>query len=247
MKPHTALIFLLAIAATAPRAAYGLDAIKNTTAEPLSIVDIEDKNHDVVAHLYVMPGETMKLTAADSPAAGAGYYEAVAGQEYFVWILPKLSLPGLDKDACPCALHVDKIGWDREGKLTAIAGLRPYLVAYPNRKIPILSNVEHPHVANGKLYFKLAGHGSSEYWVRTRFDQVVESGGPWGWRETAGFLLVYVLPLVPIGLLVYSLVGAIRLMRSQEYPDKSFLELMRLSFLSLLVWRRNSEPEWDEA
>ncbi|MGD0799952.1 MAG: hypothetical protein ABR906_01415 [Terracidiphilus sp.] len=246
MATKSALIVLLALTFAAPPTAFCADTIKNTTAAPLPVIDIENGDGKVVAHLFALPGETIKLNSLNEPAAGAGFYQAMPGEDYFIWILPKLGLPGLPEEACPCALHMDKIGWDRAGKLTTVTGLRPYLVTDPDRKIAIVSPVAHPRIANGRLYFKLAGYGSGEFWVRTSFAQVVETGGPWGMHEVVVFVFLELLPLMLLGLLAYAIVSAIRLSRHHDYEDKSYLELMRLSLLRLLFWRRAGNADEEE-
>ena len=238
MKPESSLLVLLALACALPARALLFEQVPNHTASPLPIVDIRDEDYKTVAHLYVLPGETMQLDSAEKPAAGAGYYEALPGEDYFVLIPSKLSLPHLGEVTCPCVLHVDRIGWNRKGDLTTITGLRPFLETSLSAKTPIVSDVKHPRIANGKLYFKLQGHGSGEYWVLTRFGQVVETGGPWGLWDMARFLFLYVLPITVIALIAFSVVGAIRLMREDNQPDKSFLELMQLSVTSLPLWRK---------
>jgi hypothetical protein len=176
MKPASTLIFLLAIGCAMPSRALRLEPQPNPTSAPLPVVDIEDASHMVVAHLYELPGETMKLDSdSQKPASGAGYYEAMPGEDYFLLVLGKLQFPRLGKESCPCALHMDKIGWNRQGALTIIAGLRPFLETSSGARIPIVSDVKHPRIANGRLYFKLKGR-YSEYWVLTRFGQSVEVG-----------------------------------------------------------------------
>jgi hypothetical protein len=193
----------------------------------------------VVAHLFVLPGETMQLDADDQkPAAGAGYYEAMPGQDYLLLIPAKFQLPRLGMGSCPCLLRMDKIGWNREGAVTTIAGLRPYLETASGDKIAIVSDVRHPRIAGGKVYFQLQGRGSGEYWVLTRYGQVVEAGGPWGLWELARFLFAVLLPLALLAVLGFSVAGAIRLWRADSYPEKSFLELMQLSFLRLPLVRK---------
>jgi hypothetical protein len=240
MKPQTALILLLSIGCILPCRAERLESASNPTAWPLPVVDIEDEGHVVVAHLYVLPGETMRLTAKQIPAAGAGYYEAMPEEDYLLLIPFKLQLPAMGKESCPCALHMDKIGWNRQGGMTTLTGLRPFLETASGTKIPIVSDVKHLRIANGKLYFKLQGHGSSDYWVLTRFGQVVETGGPWGMWEMTRFFFAVLLPLALLGLLGYSVAGAILLMREDSHPEMSFIELMRHTLMSLPLVRRIS-------
>jgi hypothetical protein len=206
-----------------------LEPVRNDASYPRDVVDIEDADHGVVAQLFVLPGETMKLDSKENPAAGAGYYQAMPGQVYYVVILPKFPLPRLDAALCPCLLHVDKIGWNREGILTTIAGLRPFLQVASGAKIPIVSDVNHPRVADGRLYFKLQGH-SGDYWILTRFGQVFEVGGPWGPWELTRFLITVVLPIVLACALFYAVAGGVVYYRADSHPDKSFMELMQLSF-----------------
>jgi hypothetical protein len=239
MKLVTLLFFLLTLACALPSRALRLEPETNHSAEPQPVVDIEDESHVVVAHLFVLPGETMQLDADDQkPAAGAGYYEAMPGQDYLLLIPAKFQLPRLGMESCPCLLRMDKIGWNREGAVTTIAGLRPYLETASGEKIAIVSDVRHPRIATGKVYFQFQGRGSGEYWVLTRYGQVVDAGGPWGLWDVSLFLLVVLLPLALIGLFAFSVAGAIRLWREDCYPEKSFLELMQLSFLRLPLVRK---------
>jgi hypothetical protein len=245
MKPTSALVLLLAASCILPCRADRPQTIFNPTAAPLPVVDIEDENHAVVSHLYVLPGETMKLDSAQTPTAGAGYYEATPGQDTLLLIALKQQFPRLGKESCPCALHLDRIGWNRQGEVTAVAGLRPYLETTSGARIPIVSDPLHIHIRDGKFYFKLQGR-SGEYWVLTRFGQAVETGGPWGLPEIARFFFFVLLPLTLAVLLAVMVAGAIALTRAESYPEKSFIELMELTFRRLPLIRRfsgESEPE----
>jgi len=246
MKPPSALILLAAIALVPPAFSLHLEPVRNDSAYPRDVVDIEDADHGVVAQLFVMPGETMKLDSKENPAAGAGYYQAMPGQEYYLIILPKLQLPRYESNLCPCALHMDKIGWDHDGKLNVLTGFRPFLETAAGVKIPILSDVTHPKIADGKLYFKLKGH-RGDYWVLTRFGQVVDVGGPWGPWELIRFLLLSVLPIALACTLVYSIAGGIVYYRADTHPNKSFIELMQLSLKHPPFFRmQTTEPESTE-
>jgi hypothetical protein len=239
MKPIYLLLFLLALACALPSRALRLEPETNHSAAPQPVVDIEDESHVVVAHLFVMPGETMQLDSDDQkPAAGAGYYEAMPGQDYLLPIPAKFQLPRLGMASCPCLLRMDKIGWNRQGVVTTIAGLRPYLETASGDKIAIVSDVKRVRIAGGKVYFQLQGRGSGEYWVLTRYGQVADTGGPWGLWEVLRFFLVDLLPLALLVVLGISVAGAIRLWREESYPEKSFLELMQLSFLRLPLVRK---------
>jgi len=230
MKPQSALILLAALACAPPAFSLRLEQVRNDHNYPHAIVDIEDADRGVVAQLYVMPGETMKLDANETPVAGAGYYQSTPGQEYYIAILSKFTLPRYRSNLCPCVLEVDKIGWDHNGNLTTVTGLRPFLLTATGDKIPILSDVNHPRMAKGRLYFKLEGHNFADYWVLTRYGQVVEVGGPWGPWELIVFLSTTILPIVLACALVYGVAGGIVYHRLQIAPDMSFIQLMQLSF-----------------
>jgi hypothetical protein len=239
MKPIYLPLFLLALGCASPSRALRLEPETNHSAAPQPVVDIEDESHVVVAHLFVLPGETMQLDSDDQkPAAGAGYYEAMPGQDYLLPIPAKLQLPRLGMASCPCLLRMDKIGWNRQGEVTTVAGLRPYLETASGEKIAIVSDVKRVRIAGGKFYFQLQGRGSREYWVLTRYGQVVDAGGPWGLWDDVRFFLVDLLPLALLVVLGFSVAGAIRLWREDSYPEKSFLELMQLSFLRLPLVRK---------
>lgn len=239
MKPVNVLLFLLALACALPSRALRLEPEANHSSAPQPVVDIEDESHVVVAHLFVLPGETMQLDSDDQkPAAGAGYYEAMPGQDYLLLIPANLRLPRLGMASCPCVLRMDKIGWNRQGAVTTVAGLRPYLETASGARIAIVSDVKRVRIAGGKVYFQLRGRGSGEYWVLTRYGQVVDAGGPWGLWEVLRFFLVDLLPLALLVVLGFSVAGAIRLWREETYPEKSFLELIQLSFLRLPLVRK---------
>jgi hypothetical protein len=140
--------------------------------------------------------------------------------------------------SCPCVLRMDKIGWNRQGAVTTVAGLRPYLETASGDKIAIVSDVKRLRIAGGKFYFQLQGRGSGEYWVLTRYGQVVDAGGPWGLWDVLRFFLVVLLPLALLAVLGFSVAGAIRLWRAESYPEKSFLELIQQSFLRLPLVRK---------
>jgi hypothetical protein len=238
MKPLFALILILTVGCARPSKAPRLEVQPNPTSAPIAAVDIEDDNHLVVGHLYVLPGETMQLNHADqTPVSGAGYYEATPGEDYLFVIPAQFEFPRLGGESCPCTLHMDKIGWNHQGVVTTIAGLRPFLETSSGAKIPIVSDVAHPRMANGKLYFKLKGH-SSEIWVLTRFGQIVDTGGPWGLWEVVRFFFKVLLPLALLGLFGYTLVGAILFLRQDTHPNESFLQLMLLSFMRLPLARK---------
>jgi len=231
MNSRLSLSLLFALACALTCHADHLDKVMNKSSAPLAVVDIEDASHVVVGHLLIPPGETMLLDSEQNPAGGAGYYEAAPGQDYLLMIPSRLQPPHLGADGCPCSLHMDKIGWNRQGAVTAIEGLKPYLEATSGAKIPIVSDVKRLNLADGRLDFQLQGHG--KYWLLTRYGQVVETGGPWGVWEMARFFFVEILPWLVVVVLAISVVGAIRLTRQDSHPDKSFLELMQLSLVGL--------------
>ncbi|MGA9070011.1 MAG: hypothetical protein WB424_07145 [Terracidiphilus sp.] len=231
-RNHFYLLLLAFVCASASRADH-LDKVSNRSSAPVAVVDIEDDAHQVVGHLFVPPGETMLLDSDQNPAGGAGYYQATQGQDYLLIIPARLQPPHLGSDGCPCSLHMDKIGWNRQGAVAAIDGLKPFLETTSGAIIPIVSDVKHLNLSDGRLNFQLQGHG--EYWVRTRYGQVVETGGPWGLWEVVKFFFADILPWLVLLLLLLSAVGAVRLMRQETHPDKSFLELMKVSLLSLLL------------
>jgi hypothetical protein len=207
------------------------------------VVDIEDDSHMVVGHLFIPPGETMLLDENQNPAGGAGFYEAETGQDYLLMIPAHLQFPHLGGENCPCVLHLDKIGWNRQGTATTVAGLHPYLETTSGTKIPITSDVKHPRIADGKLYFQLQGHGRP-YWVLTHYGQVVETGGPWGLWEMTRFFFADLLPWLAILLVAISVAGALRLQRADSHPEKSFLQLMQMSLLHMLRLREiDDAPE----
>jgi len=248
MKPPSALILFAAFALAPPAFALHLEPVRNDYNYPRPIVDIEDANKGVVAQLFVMPGETMKLDEKENPAAGAGFYQAMPGEVYYVVIPPKLPLPRYASNLCPCVLEVEKIGWNREGALTTITGFRPFLVTAAGVKISITSDIAKPKMANSKLYFKLKGHQWGDYWVLTRYGQVVDVGGPWGPWELFVFIVTVIAPIVLACALIYGVAGGIVYFRADLHPDRSFIQLMQLSFthppfFKKLAAAESTEPE----
>jgi hypothetical protein len=145
--------------------------IKNNSGKPFQLLQVSDVNGTPFAGLYVMTGETMAFNDTAEPIAGAGYYEALPNNYYFVGI--SMSHPVLFEDQPP-ALRVDKVGWDKNGRLTTITGLRHFLESKTN--IVITSDVNTPKIANGNLYIKLKDHGETEYWVKILFGKIVGIG-----------------------------------------------------------------------
>ena len=148
MKPSSALVLLAAFVLAPPAFSLRLEPVRNDYNFPRPIVDIEDAGKGVVAQLFVNPGETMKLDSNETPVAGSGFYQAAPNEVYYITILPRFQFPRLDASLCPCLLHVDKIGWSRDGALTTITGMRPFLQTTTGDKIPILSDVAHPKMDN---------------------------------------------------------------------------------------------------
>ncbi|MGD0938285.1 MAG: hypothetical protein ABR905_01150 [Terracidiphilus sp.] len=229
MNSPSALTLFAAFALVTPAFALHLEPVRNDHNYPLPVVDIEDADKGVVAQLFVLPGETMKLDEKENPAAGAGFYQAEQGEVYYIVIPPRLPLPRYASNLCPCVLEVDKIGWSRDGTLTSVTGFRPFLITAAGVKIPILSDVANPKMAKSKLYFKLKGHDWGDYWVLTHYGQVVDVGGPWGPWELIRFVLTVIVPIVLGCTLIYSVAGGIVYYRADIYPDKSFIQLMQLS------------------
>jgi len=244
MRHSFLLVFLLALACSLACRADHLDKVTNKSSAPVAVVDIEDDAHQVVGHLFIPPSETLLLDSDQNPAGGVGYYEAARGQDYLLLIPSRLQPPHLGGDGCPCSLHMSKIGWNRQGAVNAIEGLKPFLETTSGEKIPIVSDVKHLNLADGKLNFQLQGSG--EYWVLTRYGQVVETGGPLGFWEIAKFFFAYILPWLVAIVLAISVVGAIRLLREDIYPEKSFLQLMKVSLLSLLLRGRFSAKDSED-
>jgi hypothetical protein len=230
MKPQSALLLLLAFAWVPPAFSLHLEPVRNDGKYPHAVVDIEDADHGVVAQLFVQPGETMKLDDKENPVAGAGFYQAMPDEVYFLVVLPKFPFPRLPANLCPCVLHMDRLGWNRQGTLTTVTGWRPFLQTAAGVKIPITSDVNHPRMDKGRLYFRLQGHGGGDYWVLTQYGQVVEVGGPWGPWELIVFLVTRVLPIVAAISFIYAVIGGILYYRLDIHPDKSFIQLMQLSF-----------------
>ena len=238
MKPQSTLILLAAIALVPPAFSLHLEPVRNDGKYPHAVVDIEDADHGVVAQLFVLPGETMKLDDKENPVAGAGFYQAMPDEVYYVVILPKFPFPRLQANLCTCVLHMDRIAWDRQGKLTAVTGWRPFLQTAAGVKIPITSDVTHPRMNKGRLYFRLQGHGGGDYWVLTQYGQVVEVGGPWGPLELIFFLITRVIPIVLAVSFVYAVICGVLYYRADVHPDKSLIQLMLLSFTHPPFFRR---------
>jgi hypothetical protein len=85
-------------------------------------------------------------------------------------------------------------------------------------------------MAKSKLYFKLKDHQWGDYWVLTRYGQIVDVGGPWGLWELTRFIITVIVPIVLACALIYGVAGGIVYYRADIHPDKSFIQLMQLSF-----------------
>ncbi len=152
------------------------------------IVDAQGRG-ETDAHLYLKAGETMR-SKGRAPYSGAGYYQAVPGNYYLLsnWYgndfngMKPIGFEGFEEDTCWCALLVDRVEWDHYGQLIAIAGLRPVLETMAGFRdvdpgdIAITSDVKNPKIANGNLYFTLAGHGATEYWAKIQYGQIIAMG-----------------------------------------------------------------------
>ena len=115
----------------------------------------------------------------------------------------------------------------RKGRrIIAVHGIRNKRRAIPARDLA----TARARMADGKLYFKLKGHNWSDYWVLTRYGQVVDVGGPWGPWELIRYLFTSVIPIVFGCALVYAVAGGVVYYRAEAHPDKSFIQLMQLSF-----------------
>ena len=251
MKPPSALVLLAAFALVPPAFSLHLEPVRNDYNFPRPVVDIEDGDKGVVAQLFVNPGETMKLDEKENPAAGAGVYQAMPGEVYYVVIPPRLPLPRYASNLCPCVLEVETFGWNHEGTLTTVTGFRPFLITAAGVKIPITSDVAKPRMIKSKRYFKLKDHQWGDYWVLTRYGQVVDVGGPWGPWELIRFIITIIVPIVCACALIYGVAGGIVYYRADVHPDKSFIQLMQLSFKHPPFFKRGTatakspEPQKD--
>jgi hypothetical protein len=150
--------------------------IRNDGASPLPLINIYSEGEHI-ARLYVLPGETMRFDKSAQPFFGAGYYEAEPNKYFFVQALGMDDWQ-LDQNLFLPSIRVDKIQWDREGQLTNLIGLRPFVYQAKElgKNFAIISDVKNPKIANGNLYVKLEGRGETEYWLKIIFGNIAAIG-----------------------------------------------------------------------
>jgi hypothetical protein len=162
-------------------------AVKNDGAKPFAVFDVVYKQGKTAAVLYLMPGETMTFDSSGVQNSGAGYYEAVRGDYFYLQNKRDQKSPSgrpimFEGHVTFCTIHVDRISWDHSGRLTAISGIRPDgkltgpAADAKAADTEVTSDVKNPKIANGNLYITLAGHGATEYWLKVQFGFVVAIG-----------------------------------------------------------------------
>jgi hypothetical protein len=162
------LVILLAILANfaITQQAFAQRKLANNSGKPFPIMSIRDSQGVVFAKLYISVGKEMTLGFTGDPIAGAGFYEAVTNNYYYV-PFEKGGFGGL---------HVDKIEWDDQGKLISIKNLRPFFEG--SKQIAITSDVKEPKIKDGILYLKLDGKGDTEFKFNTLFGKGVSIEPP---------------------------------------------------------------------
>jgi len=143
------ILFLVCLLAT-PCLSFAHGEITNSSGKPLKVLDLNDTQGKPFARLF-MSGERMTIDHYNYPESGAGYYEALEGNYYYI-PFTKGGLGGL---------HVDKVEWDENGKTIAIKGLRPFFDGA--EQIKITSDVTDPKIEDGIVYLRLKGKADTEF------------------------------------------------------------------------------------
>jgi hypothetical protein len=152
------ILFLVCFVAT-PCLSFAHGEITNSSGKPLKVLDLNDAQGKPFARLF-MSGEKMTIDHYNYPESGAGYYEALEGNYYYI-PFTKGGLGGL---------HVHKVEWDEHGKTIAIKGLQPFFDGA--EKIEITSDVTNPKIKDGAVCLRLKGSAGTEF----KFDIVYGLG-----------------------------------------------------------------------
>jgi len=185
MQTKSGVIALLAISFAASGTAFAQRAYQNNGTKPFCLTSVGAQGfgpgQDWSAKLCVMGNEKMVIDPGPLPGmtlvatSGAGYFEADTGSWFDLTNVLGNSL-SVDGKNCYCSLHVSKVEWDHDGKLTAIEGLLPTLFMDDKTPVAITSDVKTPRVANGNFYITLAGHEKTEYWLKVKFGKIAAIG-----------------------------------------------------------------------
>lgn len=137
--------------------------------------------------LYVENGESL-VVYSDDPigfkvAGGAGF--VVRDNDAGARVIDVTTALGtdlmLDKERVVCSLHLTYVEWDHDGNLTTLEGISPFLFIENSstgktKNIGITSGIYPTKIKNGNVYFTLAGHGGSKYWLKIKFGRIIALG-----------------------------------------------------------------------
>lgn len=187
MRVKSWTIIYLAITLTASSVAVAQTrSYKNEGSKPFCITSVGwqgwGPDQDWAGKLCVDAKETMEINPGPlpsltlTPVSGAGFYKADSGSHVDIAVSMGSEVIFEGKE-CDCVLSVGTVGWDHKGQLTTVTELRPYLKMNSGKtKIAITSDVKNPKIDKGNLYFKLEGHGQTEYWATIKFGKIVAIG-----------------------------------------------------------------------
>ncbi len=147
---------LLAVLLLMPGLGWSHGEFENDGDKPVKILDLNDSKGKPFARLF-MTGKKMTIDHYNYPESGAGYYEALDDQHYYI----PFTTGGLG------GLHVDRVEWDDSGRLIGIKGLRPFFDGAG--QIKITSDVTNPKIEDGILFLFLDGKGKKAYRFKIMF------------------------------------------------------------------------------
>jgi hypothetical protein len=147
---------LLIMCLIMPSTVFSHGEFTNDSGKPVRILDLNDSEGKPFARLF-MTGKKMTIDHYNYPESGAGYYEALEGHDFYI----PFTSGGLG------GLHVDKVEWDKDGKIIGVQGLRP--VFEGAEQIKITSDVANPKIKDGVLFLKLDGKGDREFQFKIVF------------------------------------------------------------------------------
>ena len=177
---RTLMILITAFAMLVASDALAQRKIVNESGKPRPIQTIVDSSGQPFARLF-MSGKMIILDSDGYPASGAGYYEAVPSN-YFYLATAMTCTGGFG------GLHVAKVEWNDTGKTTAITGLGPFFETAKEisttGKIAITSDVKNPKLVDGTLFLKLEGKGDVEYKFKIVFGKIVSIKPPLWAKKT---------------------------------------------------------------
>lgn len=162
---QSTLTALLAITIVCP--ALAAHKVVNDDEKPLMAIQLTDSKGIPTAKVYIAPKGEMIFGDDGWPISGAGFIEATEGRTYYVPFVWK----GKNGETSFGGLRVERIEWDKAGRLVSVKGLKRIFESEPNMEIT--SNTEKPKIAEGILYLKFKQKGATEYKFKTSFGKGV--------------------------------------------------------------------------